>query len=147
MGWVPIVMGVVGGISNIIGGAAQKNQADAEAAAYRQQAQNAITAGDQAEAARRTDLISTLSAVNAIRASRGLDVASPTGMAIAGDLTKRAEAGIHVTRLNALNTASTDLARAGIAKAQGQAALIGGFLKGGTSLLGAGYDAHVAGYI
>ena len=142
MGFVPIIAGVMSGVSTIIGGLAQKSQADAEAAQYRQNAQNALTAGDQQDAARRADLISTLSSVDAIRTARGLDVASPTGLAIASDYTTRAERAINVTRANAFAQAGADRTAAGIASSQGNAAMITGFLKGGQSLFSAGRDAY-----
>lgn len=137
---------VLSAASSIVGGFAQKSQSDAEAAQYEQNAKNAITAGDQADYQRRTDLNSTLSAINAMRASRGLEVTSPTGMAIAADRTDRAEKAIDQSNLNYRQQSQSNKTQAGISRSQGRAALIGGFLKGGASLFqGAAQSAALAG--
>jgi hypothetical protein len=120
MGWVtPIVEGI------------GQNQVDqAQAAQYNFNAKSELIAADEDSAARLSDLNSTISAVNAVRTSRGLDLASPTGMAISAGLTKRAESNVQTARLNYETKAQSDKFGAWGANQAGQYALLGGFLQG-----------------
>ena len=127
---------VLGAGANIAGGIAANSQAKTEAAQYEQNARLAKTAANQEEVIRREDLLSTLSSVRAIRTSRGLDPSSPTGQAIGERLTLQAERGIGAERLNALNQAQAYRTQAAITRSQGKTALLTGFLKAGTGLLG-----------
>lgn len=126
--------------ASIYQGLAANAQAKAEAAQYDQNAKAALTAADQADAERRADLNATLSAVNALRTSRGADVASPTGMVLAEDTRARAQRAIDTSNLNYRNKAQAYKTQAGISRSQGTAALVGGFLKGGSTLIGGIHD-------
>lgn len=141
MGFAPILaVGLQAG-AQIMGGIAENSQKKAEAAQYDQNAKTTLTAADQSEALRRQDLISTLSSIDAVRSARGLEVASPTGMAIRGNTTARADAAINTENLNYRTQAQSYKTQAGISRSQGTAALIGGFLKGGSSIFGGISDA------
>lgn len=141
MGFDPVTMmlgaTVLSAGGNIMGGIAQNNQSRAEAAQYDQNAKAALTAADQSEALRREDLLSTLSSIDAQRGARGLEGTSPTGMAIRRNTTARADQAIGTENLNYRTQAQSYRTQAGISRSQGQAALIGGFLKGGSKLFGA----------
>ena len=108
--------------------------ADAQKAQYEFNAKSELIAADQDAASRLSDLNSTMSSINAIRTSRGLDVASPTGMAIASGITKKTDANILASQLNYGTRAQSDMFGAYNANVQGQAALLGGFLKGGQNI-------------
>jgi hypothetical protein len=62
--------------------AAAKDQAAAQAAQYEEERRAARLAAEQEEAAKRRDLGRVLSAADALRAGRGLDLGSQTGEAI-----------------------------------------------------------------
>jgi hypothetical protein len=142
MGFMAIAATALSGIAEISGGISANSQARAEAAQYDQNAKAALTAADQSESLRRQDLISTLSSIDAVRASRGLDVASPTGQVVAQNRTTRAEQGIDTENLNYRTQSQAYKTKAGIARSEGSAALLGGFLKGGAKLFSAGSDAY-----
>jgi hypothetical protein len=129
----------VSAAASVAGGVAAKQQAGAEAKQYEQNSKYAMIAADQETVQRMEDLNSTLSAIDAIRTARGLDVGSPTGQALRDKVSYDASRAINTTRLNALNQAQGNYAQAGVARSQGQAALLGGFLKaGGTIAKGPG---------
>lgn len=143
MGFDPATMAVVGSAiissgADILGGSAEKSAANAEALQYESNAKNAMIAADQRQGERLRDLRSTLSSIDALRAGRGLDVSSPTGAAIRDRVNDDATRAIGTDRLNALNQASANYGAATNARNQGQAAYIGGFLKAGSKLKGAG---------
>jgi hypothetical protein len=141
MGWMAIAATAVQGIAQISSGFSANSAYRAQAAQEDQNAKAALTAADQSEAARRQDLISTLSSIDAVRTARGLDVSSPTGIAIAQNRTQRADSAIGTENLNYRTQAQSYKTQAGIDRQQGSAALLGGFLKGGSSLFSAGSDA------
>lgn len=140
MGFDPATMilgsAFLSGGNQIYQGLAANSQAKAEAAQYDQNAKAELIAADQADAERRRDLMGTLSAIHAVRTSRELDVASPTGVALAADSTDRAQRAIDTSNLNYRNRSQSDKTMAGIRRSQGTAALVGGFLKGGSSMIG-----------
>jgi len=142
MGFMAIAAPILSGIGQISAGFSENSAKRAEAAQYDQNAKAALTAADQSEAMRRQDLMSTLSAIDAVRTSRNLDVASPTGMAIAAQRTRRAEQGINTENLNYRTQAQSYKTQAGISRTEGSAALLGGFLKGGSSIFGGVSDAR-----
>jgi hypothetical protein len=117
-------------------------EGQAEAQQYKFNARTEMIAADQDSDARLSDLNSTLSAINARRTSRGLSVSSPTGMVIAQNLTKQAEAGISAVRFNHAAQAQSDLFGATQSLYKGDAALLGAFLQMGQQ---AGQAAMMAG--
>jgi len=121
----------MGFVANFAEGFMGYQQAQGEAAQYKFNARSEQIAADQDSVNRLADLNSSLSSINAVRTSRNLDVASPTGLAIAADYTKRAQQGIDTSRLNYLTRAQSDLFGASQAQYKGYAALIGSFLKTG----------------
>lgn len=132
--------------ASIYGGIQANEEAKAEAAQYERNAQLAKIGADQEEVARRQDLNNTLSAIQAIRVGRNLDPSSPTALTLNADVTKRAEQGIGAEQLNAAGQAQAYRSYAAIARSQGSAALISGFLKAGTSVLQSGiFDAKPGG--
>jgi hypothetical protein len=126
---------VIGGGADILGGASEKSARFAEAKQYENNAKLTAIAAQQEEAARRQDLLSARSSINAYRTARGLDIASPTGMAISDAVTADAERAIGTVKLNAAGQVSSLYNQATIARNQGNAAYIGGFLKAGSRLL------------
>jgi hypothetical protein len=141
MGFMAIAAPLLAAGGQIMGGISENNQKRAEAAQYDQNAKATLTAADQSEALRREDLLSTLSSIDAVRSSRGLEVASPTGTAIRQNRTGRAEQAIGAENLNYRTQAQSYKTQAGISRSQGTSALIGGFLKGGSTAFGGISDA------
>lgn len=116
---------------SIAGGFADRASARAEAKQYEENAKVAKIGADQQEVARREDLVSTLSTIRAIRTSRGLDPASPTGQAINDKLTSEAERNIGTDRLNALSQISQMHGAAAVSRARGNVSLLKGFVQAG----------------
>jgi hypothetical protein len=138
----------MGWAAPIVSGIGQYQAAQGEKAQYNFNAKSEMIGADQSDAQRRSDLLDTLSLTNAIRSSRGLELGSPTGLAISQGMTKQAEAGISTARLNYLSRAQSDLYGAWGAEQKGTYALYGGFLQGIDQLEnppGAGQAAAMAG--
>ncbi len=89
----------------------------------------------QDEAARREELASNLSSIEAIRAGRGLSQTSPTALVIRDDLTNDAMDDMRVSRLNILNGAESARQSAEQAGKAASNALTAGYLGAGRSLL------------
>lgn len=81
--------------------AAAKDAAQAQAAQYAEERQAARLAAEQEEAAKRRDLNRVLSAADALRAGRGLDLGSQTGEALRRASIDAAEGDIETVRANA----------------------------------------------
>lgn len=121
----------MGFAASIAQGVMGQQAADTQAQWSDFNATNEQIAGEQAEANRRADLNATQSAVNAVRTSRGLEVDSPTGMAISQNLASKAEMGIRQSNTNYLGLQASDEAQAAADRSKGWADLMGGFLQGG----------------
>jgi len=137
MSWVYVAVAAVTVTASLVKGRAAKNASDAEAEQFEENAKLAKLSADQMAEERQEDLLSTLSSIRAIRTSRGLDPSSPTGMAINDQLSKEANAGMSVDRINALKEASGMYGAASVSRARGRASLLGGYLGAGESALGA----------
>ena len=120
--------------ASVAGGIVDNSARKEEAKQYERNANLARIGADQEEVLRREDLLSTLSAINSIRVARGLDVSSPTGMAIADRTTMMAERGIGAMQLNARNQSQAFRTQAGISRSQGTMSLLSGFLSAGTTI-------------
>ena len=126
--------------------AVQQGEAQAEAAKaaqkqhqMREEAQR--TAALQDEAARREELMSRLSTIDAIRAGRGLSGTSPTALVIRDDVTDDAMRDMGISRLNTLNGAESSR-QAGIQEGRNaRAALNIGYTRAAGSLLDFGAGA------
>lgn len=81
--------------------AAAKDAAQAQAAQYEEERRAARMAAEQEEAAKRRDLNRVLSAADALRAGRGLDLGSQTGEALRRASIDAAEGDIETVRANA----------------------------------------------
>lgn len=81
--------------------AASKANAQAQAAQYAEEQRAARLAAEQEQAAKRRELASALSAQDALRAARGLDLGSGTGDAIRRDSIEQAENDITTIQANA----------------------------------------------
>jgi hypothetical protein len=126
------------GVGSIAQGVMGMQSDDAQAGWSDFNAKNAQIAGEQAEANRVADLISTQSSVDAVRSARGLQVDSPTGMALSQNLSTQANRSIQQSNLNYMSQQASDDAQAQADRSKGDAALLGGFLQGGQQ----GYDAY-----
>ena len=80
---------------------AARQQAEATATQYAEEQRAARLAAEQEELARRRDLGRVLSAANALRAGRGLDMGSQTGEALYRASVEAAEADIEIIHANA----------------------------------------------
>lgn len=86
------------------------NAEEFEGRQYDLQATRIRSAAAADEASRRTDLMSSLETIDAMRAGRGLSLNSPTGRAIASGVSQRAERNILQSRTNfQLNAAQSEL--------------------------------------
>lgn len=83
--------------------AAAKDAAQAQAAQLAEEQRSARLAAEQEEAAKRRDLNRILSAQDALRAGRGLDLGSGTGEAIRRSSVEQAEGDIATIAANANN--------------------------------------------
>lgn len=103
---------IIGTATSAVGQLASAGQASAaadfEAQQYKAQADAARTASMQDEAARRRNLTSSLEAIQAIRAGRGVGTSSPTAMAIFDNSIDRSEDDIQASKAN--YAAKADLA-------------------------------------
>jgi hypothetical protein len=124
-------MAVLAGGSSIMGGIADNASSRAEAKQYEANAKLAKLGSEQQAAERQRDLLSTLSTIRAITASRGLDPSSPTGLAINDRLTSDAGAAMSIDRLNSLNQQSQYHGAAAVSRARGRVSLLRGFLEAG----------------
>ena len=125
---VPIALALSGvqAAASISGAQASKRAAEIEAQQYREEAENARVAAEQEEAQRRKELVRTLAAQEAIRAGRGVELFSGTGLAIRDSTIHEAETDINTARLNALNRIRRFNLGASVSEAKGQSALLGG---------------------
>ncbi|MCG5241399.1 hypothetical protein ACIU1J_27670 [Azospirillum doebereinerae] len=117
-------------------------QGEAQSAAYKaqqqqqqQRQQQLETRALQDEAARREELTSNLSTIEAIRAGRGLSQTSPTALVIRDDVTDDAMDAMSTSRLNILNAAESERQGAITSGRAASNALTTGYVKGGISLL------------
>jgi hypothetical protein len=133
----------MGWAAPIVSGIGQYQAAQGEKAQYNFNAKSEMIGADEEAAASLADLNDTLSAYNAQRTARGLDIASPTGMALASGLTKKTDSNIKALQLNHASRAQSDLFGAWGAQQKGTYALYGGFLQ---SLNQMTQDAAMAGY-
>lgn len=118
----------------------KQGEAQSAAQKYQQQQQQQReeqlrTRAMQDEAARREELASNLSTIEAIRAGRGLSQSSPTALVIRDDLTNDAMDDMRVSRLNILNGAESARQSAEQAGNAASNALTAGYLGAGRSLL------------
>lgn len=129
---------VLSGISGAMAAKGQAEDAAAQAAFTRRQAEGAaqdeMIASTQEEAERRRELNSTLSTIEAMRAARGLR-ASPSGDAYTKNIGKIGADNIRVGKLNRLTRAVSYKQQAAFAAQQGKSALKAGQIGMATSLL------------
>ena len=131
---------IVSAISGAAGASAQAQDQVDQAAYTRRQAEGAaqdeMIASAQEEAARRRELNSTLSTIDAIRASRGLSLSSPGAKAYAKNVGNIASDNIRIGKLNRLTRAGAYNSQAAFAARQGKSAARAGQIGVYTSLLG-----------
>ncbi|MFC5355655.1 hypothetical protein [Azospirillum himalayense] len=125
----------VSAYSSIQQGQAQSAALKAQQQQQRQREEQLRTRAMQDEAARREELASNLSTIEAIRAGRGLSQTSPTALVIRDDLTDNAMDDMRVSRLNILNGAESARQSAEQAGNAASNALTAGYLGAGRSLL------------
>lgn len=124
--YVALALAGVSAAASISGAQATKRAAAIEAQQYREEAENARVAAEQEEAQRRKELARILATQEAIRAGRGVELFSGTGLAIRESAIRDAETDINTTRLNALNRIRRFNLGAAVSEARGQSALLGG---------------------
>ena len=136
---IPIVLSAVstavGVYSSIKQGEAQSAALKAQQQQQQQREQQLRTQALQDEAARREELTSQLSTIDAIRAGRGMSGTSPTALVIRDDVTDDAMDNMRVSRLNILNGAESARQSAEQSGAAASTALTAGRLGAATSLL------------
>lgn len=121
--------------SSVRQGQAQSSALKAQQQQQRQREEQLRTRALQDEAARREELASNLSTIEAIRAGRGLSQGSPTALVIRDDLTNDAMDDMRVSRLNILNGAESARQSAEQSGKAASNALTTGYLGAGKSLL------------
>lgn len=146
MGIDPVTLSVISlaatATSTAVGVYSSVKQGEAQSAALKSQQQQQQqreeqlrTRAMQDEAARREELASNLSTIEAIRAGRGLSQTSPTALVIRDDLTDNAMDDMRVSRLNILNGAESARQAGQQAGNAASNALTAGYLGAGRSLL------------
>ena len=146
MAAVPLVMMAVSTAVSVYSSVKQ-GEAQSAALKFQQQQQQQReeqlrTRAMQDEAARREELASNLSTIEAIRAGRGLSQSSPTALAIRDDVTDNAMDAMRVSRLNILNGAESARQAGEQAGSAASTALTSGYLGAGKSLLDFGTKAY-----
>lgn len=125
----------VGAYSSIQQGKAQAAALSYEQQQHQQREEQLRTRAMQDEAARREELASNLSTIDAIRAGRGLSQTSPTALVIRDDVTGEAMDDMRISRLNILNGAESERQAGAQAGRAASNALTSGYLRAGSSLL------------
>lgn len=120
--------------ANVLGGLQAQAGARLQRQQYEEEARAARLAAQQEEAAKRRELNAVLSAQDALRAGRGLDLMSDTGRAIRRETIERAEDDILTVRLNADRAARRYGFAGAQATSQGRQAMIGGLANAGGTL-------------
>jgi hypothetical protein len=108
----------------------QSHAQEFEAGQYDIQAKRIRSAAAADEAARRTDLASTLENIDVLRSGRGLSLDSPTGRAISQHVTSVGENNILTARTNYLLQAEQSSAQAELSRRKARMSLISGDLAG-----------------
>jgi hypothetical protein len=126
--------------ATIYQGIAADKAGELEAQQYRENAAAAELASEQDALARRKDLARTIAAQQALRAGSGVDLRSPTSLAIEEASRQETEADILASRYNFAAEAERNRLAARQAKRSGRASLYGGFI-GGTGQLLSGASA------
>lgn len=103
------------------------------------QSETAKIAADQAEAKRRSELVSSLETIQAIRAGRGVGAGSPTGAAIYGGAIDDEERNIATERFNYLQKSDISRRAAEMASRKARTSLLAGDLTAQSELL-SGYS-------
>ena len=148
MAAAPVMVAMMA-VSTAVSAYSSIKQGEAQAAAlkyeqqqHQQREQQLRTRALQEEAARREELASNLSTIDAIRAGRGLSGTSPTALVIRDDVTDDAMDSMRISRLNILNGAESER-QAGVQAGRAASnALTSGYLRAGTSLLDFGAKAY-----
>ena len=134
------IMAVSAAVSAAASISAARQQAGAAKIArqqYEEEAANARMQADQEEVARRDELQRVLAAQDAIRAGRGVELDSPTGLAIRDTTIADVESDIGVARYNALSKARRFDLGAAIEETRGRSAMISGIGGAASSILSA----------
>lgn len=143
---IPLVMAAVSTAvsvySSVKQGQAQSAALKAQQQQQQQREQQLRTQALQDEAARREELTSQMSTIDAIRAGRGLSGTSPTALVIKDDVTSDAMDNMRVSRLNILNGAESSRQSAAQSGSAASTALTTGYLGATTSLLDFGAKAY-----
>lgn len=127
-------------------GIAANKAGQLEAAQYEENAKASELAAEQDAIARRRDLARTIAAQQALRAGAGVDIRSPTGLAIEEASRQETESDILSSRYNYLSEAGRYRLAAKQARKSGKASLYGGLIGAGGQLLsgaGSAYQAHL----
>jgi hypothetical protein len=104
----------------------QSNAQNFEAGQYDIQGKRIRSAAAADEAARRTDLESSLETIDAMRSGRGLSLDSPTGRAISRNVTATGERNILNSRTNMLLQAEQSDAQAELSRRKARYSLLAG---------------------
>lgn len=120
-------LAVISAASSIAQGFAGASEADLERQQYDEERQNAELAARQDENARRQELERVLSTQEAIRAGRGVELFSATGLNIRANTIKTAEEDIATSRYNFARQARRFGLGSDAASARGTGSVLGGF--------------------
>lgn len=110
----------------VAGGLAGRAEARDQEAQFLRQAEFQRIQGLEQEAAIRQEVNSTLSTLSAARGANGLDLDSPTGAAIRGDILRFARQDVLSVRRNAVIAASGSEGQASGARSRGRISLLTG---------------------
>lgn len=118
-----------------VAGQEKARAAQFEAEQYKVQEEQARTAALQDEAKRRNELTSSIEAIQAIRAGRGVGPDSPTGRGIMDSFIGQAEDDILASRANYATRADLSSRAAVLSSRKARTSLLAGDLSAGQSIL------------
>jgi hypothetical protein len=120
--------------SSVMAGNERARAARFEAEQYRIQEQSARTAAIQDETQRREELTSSLEAIQAIRAGRGVGSSSPTASAIFDSLSSDSSDDILTSRSNYATRADLSRRAASLSERRARTSMMTGYLSAAESL-------------
>jgi len=134
---LPVISGIMSGVSGIIGAMGQSAGQKWEAAKAKRAAEVGKVQADQIDAQYRDELNSTIANIRAIRSSSGASINSPTGLAIEADQQKISDRDRKIDVGSRRMQATQDEADAKFRKSAAKASLFGGIAKSLPAFFGA----------
>ena len=133
--WVGPISSLASAGLSVAGGNQQASGMQARADLERFNAEQELLRGQQEQNAIRENLLKTLAAQNAAYGASGIDVGSGTPLDVQRETTSTADRELDISRTNALARSYARRASASALDSDASATMIGGYARGGFSLL------------